>query len=189
MQVLNESEHKLVTEHQNGQLQRKTLQLKRDLELQEIKQAQGAQVRCRAKWTEDGEKNTKYFLRLEKHRSATNIIFSLKIGDLYTDNHTEILDKIKRFYENLYKQTKPANVNWKMKTHFLSDEIYPTLTDDEGAESDKETTVTELTHALSLLNKDSAPSSFYTHLWGKKLQIPFLKCILQSTEKGEFPFT
>ena len=111
MQVLNESEHKLVTEHQNGQLQRKTLQLKRDLELQEIKQAQGAQVRCRAKWTEDGEKNTKYFLRLEKHRSATNIIFSLKIGDLYTDNHTEILDKIKRFYENLYKQTKPANVN------------------------------------------------------------------------------
>ena len=76
-----------------------------------------------------------------------------------------------------------------MKTHFLSDEIYPTLTDDEGAESDKETTVTELTHALSLLNKDSAPSSFYTHLWGKKLQIPFLKCILQSTEKGEFPFT
>ena len=45
VQELNESEHKLATEPQNGELQRKTLQLKRDLELQEIKQAQGAQVR------------------------------------------------------------------------------------------------------------------------------------------------
>ena len=66
VQELNESEHKLATEPQNGELQRKTLQLKGDLELQEIKQAQGAQVRSRAKWIENGEKNTKYFLRLEK---------------------------------------------------------------------------------------------------------------------------
>ena len=65
-QKLNESEHKLATEPQNGELQRKTLQLKRDLELQEVKQAQGAQVQSRAKWIENGEKNTKYFLRLEK---------------------------------------------------------------------------------------------------------------------------
>ena len=66
VQELKESEHKLATEPQNGELQRKTLQLKRDLQLQEIKQAQGAQVRSREKWIENGEKNTKYFLRLEK---------------------------------------------------------------------------------------------------------------------------
>ena len=65
VQELKESEHKLATEPQNGELQRKTLQLKRDLQLQEIKQAQGAQVRSREKWIENGEKNTKYFLRLE----------------------------------------------------------------------------------------------------------------------------
>ena len=53
-----------------------------------------------------------------------------------------------------------------MKTHFLSDEIYPTLTDDERAECDKEITVTELTHALSLLNKDSAPGSDSPSLTG-----------------------
>ena len=116
----------------------------------------------------------------------------MQIGDHYTDNPTEILDKIKRFYENIYKQTEPANINRKMKTHFLSDEIYPTLTNDEREECDKEITVTELTHALSLLNKDSAPGSdglppsFYTHFW-EKLQIPFFKCILQSIEKGGAP--
>ena len=59
--------------------------------------------------------------QVRKNRSATNTIFNLQIGDHYTDNPTEILDKIKRFYENLYKQTEPANVNRKMKTHFLSD--------------------------------------------------------------------
>ena len=37
VQELNESEHKLATEPQNGELQRKTIQLKQDLELQEIK--------------------------------------------------------------------------------------------------------------------------------------------------------
>ena len=46
-QELNESDHKLATEPQNGQLQR---------DLQEIKQAQGAQVQSRAKWIEDKEK-------------------------------------------------------------------------------------------------------------------------------------
>ena len=86
---------------------------------------------------------------------------------------------------------------------FLSDEIYPTITDDERAECDK-ITVAELTHAFSILNKDSAPgsdrtpSSFYTHFW-EKLQVPppplslfflfFSQCISQTIEKGDLPFT
>ncbi len=115
----------------------------------------------------------------------------MQIGDHYTD--LDILDKIKRFYENLYKQTEPANINRKMKTHFLSDEIYPTLTDDERAECDKEITVTELTHALSLLNKDSAPGSdglppsFYTHFWEKRYKFPFLNVSYNQLKRGSSP--
>ena len=45
------------------------------------------------------------------------------------------------------------------RKHRLSDQIYPTLPDDKRAECDMEITVAELTHALSLLNKDSAPGS------------------------------
>ena len=45
------------------------------------------------------------------------------------------------------------------RKHRLSNQIYPTLPDDKRAECDKEITVAELTHALSLLNKDSAPGS------------------------------
>ena len=81
----------------------------------------------------------------------------------------------------------------KWKHFFLSDEIYPTITDDERAECDK-ITVAELTHAFSILNKDSAPgsdrtpSSFYTHFW-EKLQVFFSQCIPQTIEKGDLLFT
>lgn len=38
------------------------------------KKAQGAQIRSRAKWVSDGEKNTKYFLSLEKKHQTLNVI-------------------------------------------------------------------------------------------------------------------
>lgn len=38
------------------------------------KKAQGAQIRSRAKWVSDGEKNTKYFLSLEKKHQTQNVI-------------------------------------------------------------------------------------------------------------------
>ena len=151
---LNKTEQQLASEPQNRELQRQTLHLKKHLELQEMKQIQGAQVRSRLRWIEEGEKNTKYFLRLEKHRSASNTISNLQIGSGYTDDPTTILGEIRSCYVNLYKQNEPADSNRKIKTHFLADEIFPTLSDEERAECDKAISNTELTNALNLLNKD-----------------------------------
>ena len=123
-----------------------------------MKQVQGAQVRSRIRWIEGGEKNTKYFPRLEKHRSASNTISNLQIGSGRTDDSTTILGEIRSYYENLYKQNEPADSNRKIKTHFLSDETFPTLSDEERAECDKAISNTKLTNALNLLNKDSAPA-------------------------------
>ena len=92
---LNKTEQQLASEPQNRELQRQTLHLKKYLELQEMKQVQGAQVRSRIKWIEEGEKNTKYFLRLEKHRSASNTKSNLQIGSGYTDDPTTILGGIR----------------------------------------------------------------------------------------------
>ena len=54
---LNETEQR-ASEPQNRELQRQTLHLKKHLELQEMKQLQGAQVRSRIRWIEEGEKKT-----------------------------------------------------------------------------------------------------------------------------------
>ena len=75
----------------------------------------------------NNNKTTKYFLRLEKHRSASNTISNLQIGSGCTDDPTTILGEIRSYYENLYKQNEPEVSNRKIKTHFLSDEIFPTV--------------------------------------------------------------
>ena len=45
------------------------LQLQVDLKI--IKQANGAKIRSKSKWIQEGEKNTKYFLTQEKTKSKT----------------------------------------------------------------------------------------------------------------------
>ena len=65
--------------------------------------AKGAYMRSRAKWMEEGEKNTAYFCNLEKRKQEYNSFCSLIInGEECTDpkrNPNEVLN----FYSNLYK--------------------------------------------------------------------------------------
>ena len=59
----------------------------------------GIFIRSRARWIEEGEKNTRYFLSMEKRNRATNNISSLVInGNTISDRHL-ILDQAKLFYE------------------------------------------------------------------------------------------
>ena len=41
----------------------------------------GAQIRSKAKWVNEGEKNTKFFLGLEKSHQTFNVIKELKTSD------------------------------------------------------------------------------------------------------------
>ena len=64
----------------------------------------GAIIRSRARWQEQGEHNTKYFLNLEKRNHCRKSVTKLKINDNeYTSNQFESLSKEKKFYETLYK--------------------------------------------------------------------------------------
>ena len=62
----------------------------------------GARIRSRANWTEQGEKPSKYFFGLEQHRQPKNTIRELRtnIGTVQSD--IDILTAIQDFYENLY---------------------------------------------------------------------------------------
>ena len=43
-----------------------------------IEEQKGAQIRSKALWAEQGEKNTKYFLGLEKHRGKQKVMTTVK---------------------------------------------------------------------------------------------------------------
>ena len=66
--------------------------------------AKGYLIRARAKWVEEGEQSTKYFLGLEKSRQNFNCINSLKDScGLSVTSDKEILEIARGFYSKLYK--------------------------------------------------------------------------------------
>ena len=65
--------------------------------------ARGAQVRARAKWVEEGESSTSYFLRLERKHSADRNVSALRAedGSLVSDKNG-LCDTFRSFYLNLF---------------------------------------------------------------------------------------
>lgn len=67
-----------------------------------IQRAQGAYVRSRAKWIEQGEKNISYFFQLEKRRQEKNKFNVLLIDDRECHDAKIIANEIFKFYSDLY---------------------------------------------------------------------------------------
>ncbi len=65
-----------------------------------IELAKGAYVRSRAKWFEEGERNTSYFFSMEKIIQET--ISSLKINERISSNPSDIASLAYYFMEKLY---------------------------------------------------------------------------------------
>ena len=60
---------------------RKLKELEAELDDIHDKRTKGAQIRSKAKWIKDGEKNTSYFLRLEKQHQSSNVI-NIRTSDI-----------------------------------------------------------------------------------------------------------
>lgn len=66
------------------------------------RKAQGAFIRSRAKWIEEGGKNSLYFCGLEKSRQGKNSIRSLLIDNNEVTDEKVISSEIWKFYSQLY---------------------------------------------------------------------------------------
>ena len=86
------------------QLETKKQELERIVEYQ----IKGAILRSKSRWYNEGEKNTKYFLNLEKRHCKQATIAQLKIDDnAFALTDKEILSQCETFYKDLYS-TKTA---------------------------------------------------------------------------------
>ena len=72
--------------------------IKQKLEVFSLAKTKGAQIRSKMKWIEDGEKNGRYFLSLEKMRAVGNTVYSIKIGETEKFDSLEILKEITQYY-------------------------------------------------------------------------------------------
>lgn len=77
--------------------------LKEEIDDMYIDMAKGAFVRSRAKWLEQGEKNSSYFFALEKRNRKRNNLTTLKIDNNIISNSLDISRYVGTFYSNIYK--------------------------------------------------------------------------------------
>ena len=118
---LNELDEVIKTNTDNDVhlLVEKRNRLKSDLDILLANDAIGYQIRSKAEWVEKGEKNTAYFLNLEKYRQSKNAIFKLTKSDgKQVDSEENIITEIGNYYQKLYSSKNvPAE---EINTYFES---------------------------------------------------------------------
>lgn len=105
-------------------------ELLKELEQFATLKAKGAMLRAKTQWNEEGEKNTAYFLSLEKRNAEDKCIHFLKESeDVYIMERKAVNDKIFNFYKNLYSENK---VNDSVRDNSFLEEEFKKLSQPES---------------------------------------------------------
>ena len=126
-------------------------------------------MRCKIKWYNEGEKNTKCFLNLEKRHFKLSTISQLKITDQkFIKSDKEILAECETFYKELY--TSHENVI-PTDSDFFQPENETSLDDNEATSYEGYLTEQECLKALRSMDRDKTPGTdglpadFYKIFW------------------------
>ena len=142
--------------------------LKEELEKIIEYRTKGAILRSKSRWYNEGEKNTKYFLNLEKRHFKQGTISQLKLSDgFFVISDKDILSECESFYKDLYASKIDNSVNFDFFQQ--ANEIF--LTPDDQQVCDGLLTKTECEEALKSMNADKTPGTdglpaeFYKAFW------------------------
>ena len=171
---VNEYEENLPLNRDDDELYEKT---KIDLEDKTLKRIQGVMFRSKARWQEEGERNTKYFFSLEKIKYNAKTCYSIIDGQgNEVNNPDDILAEQKSFYHQLYQEDKDVG--------FTLSNVYGVKVPPEvKAQQDQQISVVDLEVAIKTMNnnktpgQDGIPVDFYKVFWNK-LKNPFCDMML-----------
>ncbi|CAC5423427.1 unnamed protein product [Mytilus coruscus] len=130
--------------------------LKLELSNFEIEKCKGAVLRAKAIWAVESDKNTKYFLNLEKYKQESNAIKELlnENGDTVSDTEG-ILELQHSFFSDLYScVTTDEN-----KMSELLNYVTKTVNEDDNTMCNDDVTEDELCKAINQLSKNKSPGS------------------------------
>ena len=154
MNELRELEASTVDENTMQQLEELRIQL------QQIrnKRIEGMMVRSRVKWMQDGEKGSRYFCSLEKRNFVDKSMGFIEKGNgEIISEQKNILNEVKKFYENLYsfKAVKEVDLKATMTNA-------PVLSDEDSELIEGQVTFAEAAAALKNMknNKSPGPDGF-----------------------------
>ena len=146
----------------------------------EIK-TKGAATRSRARWMESGEKNTKYFLHLEKWHLEKKSSKSLRSAQgRLIDKQEDILKELLTFYESLYSENQQCCE--KDCCDFMRTLSLPSINKAKFFECEKPITDNECQQAILQLANNKSPSlddfsiEFYKTFW-TEIKSLFMECL------------
>ena len=132
------------------------------------REAEGAKIRSRAKWFEEGEKPTRYFSRRENQRAAKNSFESLTNSHgQETSSQIDMESILVDFYKNLFSKD---NLDLHVQESLIGDLEF-TLFDSERLSCEGDLSKDELFVALGSLQtgkspgSDGLPTEFYKAFW------------------------
>ena len=152
---------------------------------------EGIITRSRAKWHEQGERSTAYFLSLEKRSFSDKLIASLEDenGGLITGQEQIICRLVAYFTEMFRKRSRDQSTD-----QFMDDVHLKQISVSEKTFLEPPLTLEELGSALKAMSRNRSPGSdglsveFYRHFWGD-LKIFFLQMVNESMKTGVLPLT
>ncbi len=135
-------------------------------------QAHGAQIRACAKWEEEGEQNTRFFLKQEEKQQTNNRISCIKTDSgNYVFDSEGILHEGVKFDQNLY--TKQDKDHDSINTFLDNIKSNKVLSDTDANICEGIITPMECSKAVNKMAKnkspgyDGIPTEFYVTFWNE----------------------
>ena len=155
------------------------------------KKSKGYYVRSRAKWINEGETGSKYFLNLEKQRQNNNVIKRVKNqkGEIL-QREDEILNEISNFYTDLYTSTCVPSSD--ICEYLSGIENLQKITNFESSICDAQLNEKEILAAIHSLKLNKSPGldgltpEFYKSFWNN-IKTPFVNMLNETYSEEQLP--
>ena len=144
----------------------------KEKELEDLREykLKGALIRARWQQLAEGEKPTRYFFNLENRNFVSKHIRELEIENQKISKPTEILNEMKEFYENLYREKNTLDINNSNYAHIANN--LPKLNNIEKQHIDEKITLDDLKHIVYKSKNNpvqTASQMNFTKYFGNKL--------------------
>ena len=168
---LLEDINKLETNIENIDIESLDQMIKELVDIRKTK-IEGAFIRSRARWVEEGEKLTDYFCNMENINFVNKVMNRIEKpdGNVIIDT-SDIVEETQCFYEKLYASRESNLTDFDFESS-LSDGSLPKLKPEEASQLNSEIKYNELCNAMKRMKNNKSPGSdgltteFFKFFWG-----------------------
>ena len=161
--------HESITDNINDEIMNEIASIENELKSIENETIAGSIMQSKIIWAEQNEKNSAYFLNLEKHNYVNKHITQLNINGTIIKKPRDMLEQEKICYENLYKEK--TSYNSSSIDNLLQSLPIPTINEEQKQFCELKISPKECAEAFKTFknNKspgiDGIPADFYTFFW------------------------